>query len=41
MNELIVKVENKEGKLVVSSRVIAEQFNKRHSDVLAQLENKY
>ena len=38
MNELIVKVENKEGKLVVSSRVIAEQFNKRHSDVLAQLE---
>lgn len=39
MTELMAKVENKDGVLVVSSRVIAEQLNKRHSDVLTQLEN--
>ena len=39
MTGIIAKIENVNGELVVSSRVIAEQFNKRHSDVLAQLEN--
>lgn len=37
MTELMAKVENKNGLLVVSSRIIAEQLNKRHSDVLSQL----
>lgn len=39
MKDLIVKIENKDGILVVSSRVIAEQLGKRHSDVLSQLES--
>jgi Rha family phage regulatory protein len=39
MTELMAKVQNKDGLLVVSSRIIAEQLNKRHSDVLAQLES--
>lgn len=30
-------VENKEGKVIVSSRVIAEKFDKRHSDVLEKI----
>lgn len=38
MNELIVKVESKDGKFVVSSRIIAEQLGKRHADVIKQLE---
>jgi len=38
MNELIVKVESKDGIFVVSSRVIAEQLGKRHADVIKQLE---
>ena len=33
MNELIVKVENVNGRLVVSSRVVAEQLGKDHQDV--------
>jgi len=37
MNELIVKVENKDGKLVVGSRVIAEQLDKEHKHVLAKI----
>lgn len=40
MQDLIkVQIENKEGVNVVSSRVIAEQLSKRHSDVLSQIEN--
>lgn len=38
MNNLIIDIKNKEGQLVVSSRVIAEQLRKRHSDVLESLE---
>ncbi len=37
MNDL-VKIENQNGKLVVSSRVVAEQLGKRHSDVIPQIE---
>ena len=38
-NQLIeVKIENYEGKNVVSSRIIAEQLGKRHSDVIKQIE---
>ena len=33
MNELVVKVENVNGRLVVSSRVVAEQLRKDHQDV--------
>lgn len=33
MNELVVKVENVNGRLVVSSRVVAEQLGKDHQDV--------
>lgn len=38
MTDIIAKIENVNGELVVSSRVIAEQFNKQHSHVLASLE---
>lgn len=38
MTNIIAKIENINGELVVSSRVIAEQFNKQHSHVLASLE---
>ncbi len=39
MQELIkVQIENKDGINVVSSRIIAEQLGKRHSDVLVQIE---
>lgn len=38
MTQILAKIENKNGVLVVSSRVIAEQLSKRHSDVLSQLE---
>lgn len=38
MKEILTKVEKKDGILVVSSRVIAEQLGKRHSDVLEQLD---
>ena len=38
MNELVVKIENVNGQLVVSSRVVAEQLGKRHSDVIEGLE---
>lgn len=34
----LTKIENKNGSLVVSSRVVAEQLGKRHSDVLEQIE---
>lgn len=33
----MVKIENKNGNLVVSSRVVAEQLGKRHSDVLNKI----
>lgn len=40
MNNLIIpKIETKDGQLVVSSRIIAEQLGKRHSDVLESLGN--
>ena len=35
---MLTKVENKNGVLVVSSRVIAEELSKRHSDVIKQIE---
>ena len=38
MTNIMTKIENVNGELVVSSRVIAEQFNKQHSHVLASLE---
>lgn len=38
MNELTVKIENVNGQLVVSSRVIAEQLGKEHSKVIRSLE---
>ena len=34
----LVNIDNRDGKLVVSSRIIAEQLGKRHSDVLEQIE---
>lgn len=37
-NNLVVKIENVNGQLVVSSRVIAEQLGKRHSDVIESIE---
>ena len=39
MENLIVKIEKQDGKLVVSSRVIAEQLEKRHDAVLRDLDN--
>src|SRR5699024_1413672 len=39
MDELI-NIENKEGDLVVSSREIAANFNKRHDQVLRDIDNK-
>lgn len=38
MNNLVTKIENQDGKLVVSSRVVAEQLEKRHSNVIRDLE---
>lgn len=38
MNNLIIDIKNKEGQLVVSSRVIAEQLGKRHDHVIRDLE---
>ena len=38
MGELTAKIENVNGILVVSSRVIAKQLGKRHSDVLRDLD---
>lgn len=38
-NKLIVKIENINGQLVVSSRVIAEQLGKQHKHVLESIEN--
>lgn len=38
MNNIVVKIENKEGQLVVSSRVIAEQLGKRHDNVMRDLD---
>ncbi|MEG0388997.1 MAG: ORF6C domain-containing protein [Niameybacter sp.] len=37
INELELKAEN--GQVVVSSRVVADRFERRHSDVLASIEN--
>lgn len=34
----LIKIENINGNLVVSSRVVAEQLGKRHSDVIEQIE---
>ena len=45
MNETIknendlVKIENKDGKLMVSSRVVADRFEKQHKHVLESIEN--
>lgn len=39
MENLVTKVENKNGILVVSSRVISEELSKRHSDVIKQIES--
>lgn len=39
MDELI-NIENKEGDLVVSSREIAKNFEKRHDHVLRDIDNK-
>ena len=36
MTDIIANIENVNGELVVSSKVIAEQFNKQHSHVLIQ-----
>ncbi len=38
MEMITAKIENRDGKLVVNSRVIAEQLGKRHADVISQLE---
>lgn len=38
MNE--IRLFSKDGKVVVSSRVVAEDFGKRHSDVLEKIEDK-
>ena len=38
-NELVIKIENKDGINVVSSRVIAEQLGKEHKHVLESLDN--
>ena len=38
MENLLIKVETREGKLVVSSRTIAEQLGKRHDNVVRDLE---
>lgn len=35
----LIEIQNQNGKLVVSSRVIAENLNKRHSDVLESLDS--
>lgn len=40
MNELIVKVENVNGKLVVSSRVVAGQLGKAHDKVIRDIRDK-
>lgn len=37
-NNLVVKIENVNGQLVVSSRVVAEQLGKEHSKVIRSLE---
>lgn len=39
MTGLMARVESKDGVLVVSSRVIAEHFNKEHKNVIRDLEN--
>ena len=38
MTNIIAKIENVNGELVVSSRVISEQLGKRHSDMLEQID---
>lgn len=38
MNELVVKIENVNGQLVVSSRVVAEQLGKRHDHIIRDIE---
>ena len=38
-DSLVVGIENRDGMLVVSSRRIADELNKRHADVIKQLEN--
>lgn len=39
MNELVVKIEERNGVNVVSSRVVAEQLGKEHKNVIRDLEN--
>ena len=38
MTNLVTKIENQDGRLVVSSRVVAEQLGKDHSKVLRTLD---
>ena len=38
MTNIIAKIENINGELVVSSRVISDQLGKRHSDMLEQID---
>ena len=37
--QLITKIENKNGLLTVSSRIVAEQLGKEHRNVIRDLEN--
>ncbi len=39
MNNELIKIENKDGEMVVSSREVANNFEKRHSDVLEKIED--
>ena len=38
MEMITARIENRDGKLVVSSRVIAEQLGKRHDHIIRDLE---
>lgn len=39
MNNELIKIENKDGEMVVSSREVANNFEKRHADVLEKIED--
>lgn len=39
MNNELIKIENKDGEMVVSSREVANNFEKRHADVLEKIVN--
>lgn len=40
MTTQLINIENKNGVAVVSSRVVAKDFGKRHSDVITKIEGK-